>query len=336
MFISFADIFLSIGILSSYGLGAVPDLHYYDVALVFLAVMVLFIFAVLPLPETPRWLMLKWNAPKQAIKVMSCFRGPGSSQTIVKELDMIKAQVPSKKSSLRSKLTVIFCRKETLAPVLLSLFVCTYHQLSGVGVVTTYTGHILDKSGVPNPKLVSFCAAGLAFLLARVTSGFLVEVAGRKSLYIVSSVGICASHLTMGIMFYLTQSTCSSSDSDAVCSSSLYPMAIAGIVLFAFSFGIGAGPITWILLSEYLPLRIKGIAGGISVLCNRLVAVILSGTFLSFSKYAGPWAPWFLLAFINLTGLVIIILFVVETKGRTLEEVQQLFHDRILQVPCRK
>jgi len=233
---------------------------------------------------------------------------------------------------------MVFCRKETLAPVLLSMFVCTYHQLSGVGIVTSYTGYILHKSGVPNPKLVSFCAAGLGFLLARVVSSFLVEVVGRKSLYAISSAGICVSHLIMGIMFFLVKSACPSSDDfdAATCSSTLYPMAITGIVLFAFSFGLGAGPVTWILLSEYLPLRIKGIAGGLSVLCNRVTAVILTGTFLSFSKYVGPWAPWFTLASINLAGFVVIILFVVETKGKTLEEVQHLFHDRILHVPCQK
>ena len=312
-------------------------LHYYDTALIFVALMVAFVFVVMWLPETPRWLLLKRNDPEQANAVMKCFMGPENTQKITEELEMIRSTISKGKLNIRKVLHLMFCHKATMVPFLISLFVCTYHQISGVGIMTTYTGYILQEAGVPNPNLTSFYAAGLGFFIARIGAGLLIEVVGRKSLLAISSAGMCISHIILGTQLYLTRPTlCGQLESTTVCNHHLYPMAISGVLLFAISFGIGAGPVTWVLISEYLPLEIKGVAGGICVLSNRLTAVVLTGTFLSYSNRAGAWFPWWTLAFFNLIGFVIILLFVVETKGKTLEEVQKLFEKRVLQIPCLK
>ena len=321
----------------SYGLGTIPELHYYDVALIFVALMVAFIVVVMWLPETPRWLILKGNDPEQARAVLRCFRGPDNTQKIAEELGIIRSNISKGKLNIRKVLYLMFCCKATLVPFLTALFVCTYHQLSGIGVVTAYTGYILQEAGVPNPRLTSFYTAGLGLFIARIGAGVLVELIGRKSLLAVSSAGMCVSQIILGIQFYLMRSSlCDHLESSMVCNPHLYPIAISGVLLCAISFGIGAGPVTWILLSEYLPLEIKGVAGGICVLSNRITAVILIGTFVSYSNWAGPWYPWWTLASFNLIGFVIILLFVVETKGKTLEEVQELFQKKVIQLPCWK
>ncbi len=334
VFISIADIFLSFGILSSYGLGTVPQFHYYDTALIFLAVMVIFVAVVPWLPETPRWLILKHNDIKQAEEVMNCFTGHDQNGKVSAEIKKIQSSAASGNNiSFAQTLHTVFSKRATLVPFLISLFICTYHQFSGVGIITTYTGHILQSARVPHPRLVSFCAAGLGFLLARITAGILVEFVGRKILLTLSSAGICISHIILGVHYYLISST-ACSDPFVQCKLHLYPMAISGILLFAISFGIGVGPITWVLISEYLPLEIKGKAGGVCVLANRIIAVVLTGTFLTYSKHAGPWVPWVTLTVFNLVGMVIIILFVAETKGKTLEEVQDLYRKKVIHLSC--
>ncbi len=84
----------------------------------------------------------------------------------------------------------------------------------------------------------------------------------------------------------------------------------------------------WVILSEYLPLQVRGVAGGIVVACSWMAAVFITEGFLSYSALVGNWGAWLTLAAINLVGLIIIVLFIKETKGRTLEQVEELFNTK--------
>lgn len=336
-----SEISLSVGILMMYVLGAIPGFHYYDIALVLLGIMAFFMFLLVWIPETPRWLLLRFNDTKQAIAVLKYFRGPKNKTKIMKDLTVIKASIIRKKLRICQTLAQILCQGDILVSFLTAFFVVVYHQLNGVGVVSAYVGTIFLEAGVPNPGLISVFTAGFSFLLTTILSGILVEFVGRKILLAVSAAGICTSQAVMGLHFYFTRpslctnSTASVTDtimevSEAVegCNPHLYPVAITAIIVMSLSFGIGAGPIPWILLSEYLPLHVRGVACGIIVAANRVTAAVITGTFLSYSKLVGPWYSWWTLSLFNLVGFVGIVLFVVETKGKKLEEVQELFKTR--------
>lgn len=344
MYVITSEILLSVGILLVYGLGSIPDFHYYGIALVLIAITSLFMLMLVWIPETPRWLLLRLKDSDRALAVLKYLRGPRNQRKIMKEFAGIKSSMLWKKLNCCQNLSQILCQRDTLVSFLVAFFVVVYHQLCGVGVVTAYVGTIFLEAGVPHPNLVSLFAAGLGFLLATILAGILVEFVGRKVLLATSAAGICASQATMGIQFYLTRpSLCINATYSVVdemmevnevaevaqCNLHLFPLAITGIIVMALSFGIGTGPIPWILLSEYLPLQVRGVAGGIIVSANRATAILITGTFLSYSELVGPWFSWWTLSLFNLVAFVFIILFVVETKGKKLEEVQELFKSRI-------
>ena len=250
------------------------------------------------------------------------------------ELNSIKASLPEKKASLRDTLRLC-CEKTVFFPFLLVVFLYMFQHLCGGGsTATAYAGLFFKAAGIADPDVTATYAWGAASFVGVIFAAFLVEVAGRKLLLAVSAAGMFLSTGLFGVHFYITRpSLCANSSTnlstlmeDSVsCNPHLSPLAIVSFIVFGLAFSIGVGPVPWILLSEYLPLRVRGVAGGIAVAANKGTAAVITGSFLSFSQHVGAWFAWWTLSLFNLFGFVVIVLFVVETKGKKLEDIQQLF-----------
>uniref|UniRef100_F7CF10 Solute carrier family 2 member 6 n=1 Tax=Callithrix jacchus TaxID=9483 RepID=F7CF10_CALJA len=104
-------------------------------------------------------------------------------------------------------------------------------------------------------------------------------------------------------------------------------MDLAGrkVLLFVSGYAMGWGPITWLLMSEVLPLRARGMASGLCVLASWLTAFVLTKSFLPVVSAFGLQVPFFFFAAICLVSLVFTGCCVPETKGRTLEQIESFF-----------
>ena len=314
-----------------YGVGSVPQFHYYHAVLFPIGVLVPFIWMVMWIPETPRWLLLYLKDKQRAIAAMKYLNGPGSP--VEKHLQKIQLAAEFQNVPLRKTLHKLFFQKDILIPFVVALFVVVLQQLCGVGPVIGYASQTLYKAGSPNPDLTALLA-GLILLPSTIVAGVLVEIVGRRILLGVSTFGMFVSQAVLGFHFFITRpSFCAPSNSSDIlelgeeegCFPNLYPLAIVGVALFAFFFATGVGPVSWIVFTEYLPLEVKGVASGIVLSANRATGILLLGTFSNYSRWAGDWTAWWTLSSFNLISFVCVLLFVVETKGRTLEEVPELF-----------
>ena len=323
----------------SLALGSIPEFEYYEMALVMVGIVALFICMAPWIPETPRWLLLHLKDQRQAVAVMRCLRGPKYPK-INTELEEIKSTIPKNRPSLFQVMRQLLCHRSTLIPFLLLLFIFAYQRGSGVGPLLAYVGPIFLDVGVPEPNLTAALSIGGMKVLVTLVSVILVEFAGRKFLLAISSAGMFLSSVLLSAHFYVTRpSLCENStflsnstvppDEEVTsCNPHLYPLVIFAIMLFHFAYSLGVGPVPWVLLSEYLPLRVRGVAGGIAVAAAWSAASVITGSFLSFSEALGAWSAWWTLSAINLVGFVVIVVFFVETKGKKLEEVQELFATR--------
>ena len=327
---------LTSGVMLMFGLGAVSNLHYYDIALVPMVIVALFVVIFLWIPETPRWLLLNFQDRKRAISVLKYLIGPKKQTDILQMVKEIELSATARKLSISQALHQLFCQKRIFIPFIIAFFIGVFHQLCGVGIVTSYAGQIFYRAGDHNPSFTAFFAAGLVLTLTTIPSAFFVEVVGRKLLLGISAAGMCIGSTMLGFQFYFTRpSLCinSTTSVDALeamkevdqCKFHLFPLAVVSVVLFSFSFAIGVGPVSWVIVSEYVPVQVRGLAGGIILAANRTTGVIITGTYLNFSDWAGDWCLWWILAFFNFAGLMVIILFVVETKGKNLEKIPELF-----------
>ncbi|XP_014334222.1 solute carrier family 2, facilitated glucose transporter member 6 isoform X3 [Bos mutus] len=96
-------------------------------------------------------------------------------------------------------------------------------------------------------------------------------------------------------------------------------------LLFISGYAMGWGPITWLLMSEILPLRARGVASGLCVLVSWLTAFALTKSFLLVTNAFGLQAPFFFFAAVCLVNLAFTGCCVPETKGRSLEQIESFF-----------
>ncbi len=338
-----SELSLTIGILVLYGLGSIPKFEYYNLALVPIGVLIVFMLLAVWIPETPRWLVLKLNDKPRAIAVLKYLRGPKNKSEVTSEMNAILSSLPKNEPSVGQKLRLLMCRKSHRVPFLLVTFLYVFQQLCGGGsTVVAYAAHIFQAAGAPNPDLTSIYTVGASLVIGTVLASLLIERLGRKFLASVSAAGMFTGSVMLVFHSYFTRpEACSTTINGTlfstiekdpvgtgVCNSYLYPLAATSVVVFILAFSFGLGPVPWVLLSEYLPLQVRGVAGGIVVACSWMAAVFITGGFLSYSALVGNWGAWLTLAAINLVGLIIIVLFIKETKGRTLEQVEELFNTK--------
>ena len=293
---------------------------------------------ILPAPETPRWLLVRGQRAR-AIVALKSIRGEASDITV--ELCEIENDIAKTcDHSFTRTLKMLFSRA-TLAP--LSIIACAFffQQFSGILAATTYSSSIFKSAGVKNYRLTSTYASGAMQLLVTVIAVFFVDTCGRKLLLIASGLGGFIGTLMMGVHFFITRpSLCNQNSTgfellssdvpgpDIDCNSQYAPLAIVSLMLFFSAFTIGWGPVPRILLGELLPLRVRGVASGAALCLDWSSAVLVSGTYLNFTKLLTPWVVWWGYAVINLASVAFVIIFVFETKGKSLEQIEERFRRR--------
>lgn len=341
---SFAELALVVGILLVYVLGSINGFTYFEIALVMLGIVVLFFVIVPWIPETPRWLLFKRNDREKAMKVLKCLRG-SKYRSLHAELEGIELAVESTGSLSTIQLLKEFKKQAILFPFLILLVLMVFQELCGGGTtVTTYAAPVFKEAGVKNPLVSSSYAIGGSQLFATVVAVCIIDFVGRKILLILSCIGMIVGSTMLGVHFYITRpSLCGamnitfdmSEDSTITCNEQYTPLAVASLIFFMMSFAIGPGPVLWALMAEYLPLHVRGVASGAVILANWVAATAVTGLYLSYAELVKPWFAWWTFSIINLGGLVFVILFVVETKGKSLEKIQDSMTNRF-NLCCQK
>ena len=335
------QLFITFGVLFSYILGIKykdTSVRFYVAALVPAAFVTLFEIFMLFTYETPRWLFGK-NMDYVAIKVLKILRGPDA--LIMKEIDHIK--VVLKKTYTLPEQVMEFRNKSVYFPFVIVLFLMFFQQFSGINAAVFYTSTILSKTGFQGNmvEIISALAVGVTQVLATTVSVFLVDRLGRRFLLLLSSIGMATSAILLAIFFYIFDHVChgkieqqdtlatdtATTSSSHICMNSahLNVMAIVAIVVFIGSFSLGWGPIPWTSMSELLPNRVRGLAGGISSLVNWSFASIITLSFSSYSTLVTPKWAWATFAIFLVLGFIFVLLILPETKGRSLEEIQENF-----------
>ena len=329
------QLFITFGILISYILGIKfgnTRVSFYQVALIAGGLVAFFEFMMLFTYETPRWLFGK-NKDFHGIKVLKHLRGPDAQ--VMREIDHIKA-VLRKSYSVMEQFRE-FKLRSVYQPFLLVVMLMIFQQFSGINAALFYSSTIFTNAGFKGNmvEIISALAAGLTQIFATLLSVLLVDRLGRRWLLLASSVGMGMSSLALALLFhFLDIHSCIPAPDDitSICKSIGFGT-IGCVVVFIASFSIGWGPIPWTSMSELLPNRVRGLAAGISVVINWSCATVVTLCFGYYSKAVTPAVAWGSFAAVMLLSIFCVALFLPETKGRSLEEIQEDFeHGRILAI----
>ncbi|WP_256382339.1 sugar porter family MFS transporter [Mucilaginibacter sp. NFR10] len=270
-----------------FGLGTVPA--------------AVFLLGVIALPESPRWL-IKAGRHTDAEKVLYKIGSEGfvtsTQQAIEKSLSGVKKQ------SYRA----VF-EKSVRPAVLIGITLAVFQQFCGINVVFNYTSTIFASVGSSlNQQLFETVSIGIVNLVFTLLAMWQVDKLGRKPLMLIGSLGLSIFYI---VLAYLLQNH-------------LAAGLVSIFVLLAIStYALSLAPITWVLISEIFPNKIRGAASTVAIVSLWAAYFILVFTFPILAKVLGTYGPFYMYAVICFLGFLFVLKKVRETKGQTLEELEE-------------
>lgn len=264
----------------------------------------LFLALLFFVPDTPRSLMLK-NKPEKALEVLTKVNG---KEEALKILDQIKLTMVQHSGKLFSFGWMI---------IFIGIALSVFQQFVGINVVLYYAPEIF-KSIDPNTDgaLLLTIVVGIVNFLFTIVAIKTVDKYGRKPLMIIGALGMCVAMLSLGFVFF---------------SGATGYLALACMILYVASFAVSWGPVTWVLLSEIFPNKIRGRAMAIAVAAQWISNYFVSLTFPMMNdnsylteQFNHGFAYW-IYGLMSLLAMFFVWKFVPETKGKTLEEMESLW-----------
>lgn len=235
-----------------------------------------------------------------------------------------EASSPTSSFKLRTPNSQTLLQRRYVVPFLLAITVLTLNKLIGFGCVVPYAVVLFQKAGLSgllgNCGDFAFKAVNLAVTLLVVA---IVDKKGRTFLLRVGTAGLTVALVVIGILFLALER------------SWLQPSVVVGSVTLAaflalvFFYSFGPGVCVWLVLSELMPSRIRANGMSIALFSNQFVAWGLASAFLPLANACG-FGPIFLCFALFGALYFIMVLFIPETKGKTLEEIETLFDRRDL------
>lgn len=153
---------------------------------------------------------------------------------------------------------------------------------------------------------------------------YLVERLGRRTLYILSMATMGLSIFALGAFFFVQEFHEDSKISESI---SWFP--VVTLLFFCFSFNAGIGTISWVLIVELLPAKVRGLGGSVAASTSCLSSFVITKTFIDLQrKLTKAGSFWFFGGFCFL-GVLFGVLILPETKGKTPEDVQKHFVNKL-------
>jgi len=281
----------------------------------------LLIIFMLIVPETPRFLVLK-DRDQEAASLLKRLVGEGAAQSTLQE---IKATLIEHTRPLMS-----FGALVLIVGIMLSIF----QQVVGINAVVYFAPHMFENMGASTNSAFweSATVVGITMTLFTLGATFTVDKLGRKPLLVVGAFTMSAAMIVLGFLFDRHLVSATVEHVGAASSTSSSYVAIAAVIVYIMGFSFSWGPVVWIMLSEIYPNSIRGKAMSIAVAAQWIMNFIVTLTFpvMDGSSYLNAhfnhgFAYW-VYGVCSFLAALFVIRFLPETKGRTLESIQEIWH----------
>ncbi len=264
----------------------------------------LFLLGVFTVPESPRWL-LKTGKLAEAKKILTRIGGAAYATA---SIDSVNAGL-AEEGNLKPLAELIHPK---MRPVLtLGIVLAVFQQWCGINVIFNYGPTIFKSAGYKiNGALFNIVLTGVAAFFAALLAMAIVDHVGRRIMMLAGALGLAATYFVLALSIHN------------------HAVGLPVVILVVAAVGIYSAtlaPVTWVVLSEIFPTRVRGAAMSVSTFALWTACFILTFTFPSIKAHLGLAGTFALYDVICLLGAVFIFLRLAETKGRTLEQIEHGF-----------
>jgi len=285
------------------------------------------------LPESPRWLFLK-GFQERAVAVFKLMKLDDAE--IATEVREIEDSVKIKQNGFELLRTNSNFRRAIGLGVGLQII----QQLTGINVIMYYAPRIFGMAGFEhtNEQMWGTVIVGVTNVLATFIAIAFVDKLGRKPIMYAGFVTMGLALISVGTLFLIGGESRMMPNEKGIMESVIvlkslsyaYP-SIFALLVFIVGFAMSAGPIIWVICSEIYPLAGRDLGVTFSTGTNWISNAIVGMTFLSLINGFGPGNTFLLYGGLNVLFIIFFLIFVPETKGISLEQIERnLMEGRIL------
>lgn len=262
----------------------------------------LFFFLMFIVPESPRWLAKNGNENK----VLAILAKIGGQEYAQSEYKSIRNSLNAESGKVNFKDLFAPGMKKIL---LIGIVLAAFQQWSGINVIFNYAEEVFAAAGYGvSDILFNIVVTGSVNLIFTFIAIYTVDKLGRRALMMIGAGGLTGIYAFMGAAYYFQ-----------LTGWPLLVLVIMGIACYAMSLA----PVTWVVLSEIFPNRIRGAAMAVATVSLWLASFLLTYTFPLLNGTFGASGTFWLYGIICVAGLIFIYKQLPETKGKTLEEIEK-------------
>ncbi len=201
----------------------------------------------------------------------------------------------------------------------IGLTLSALQQITGVNTVFYYAPKIFETAGFPssNAAISATLGIGVINLVTTALSVWLLDRIGRRPLLLIGTAGMTLSLAMLSYAFF-------------VASSSISAISMISLMFYAASFAMGLGPVTWVVLSEIYPMQIRAKAMTMAIFINWVCNYLVCLTFPNLIHLLGGSGTFLLYALISALGFFFMYRFILETKSKSLDEIEKILSKRSL------
>ena len=250
-------------------------------------------------PESPRWLV-KQGLVDRARGILNRVAGVAAADA---EMAQIQSALAHEGASLRELL-----KPGLRLALLIGILLAVFQQITGINAILYYAPEIFKAAGSEARSAFNDTVwIGVVNLLFTIVAIALIDRLGRKPLLVMGTIAMGLALVLVGLAFSLKVSGVG---------------LLAVILAYVAAFAASQGPVVWVIVSEIFPTRIRGRAMSVATVCLWAACYLVSQTFPILVETVGSAVTFWLYAAMCLVTVVFVVLFVPETKGKSLEEIE--------------